>query len=112
LLLRKGITPGTGNSAGSKDTTIEVQSYFSFGGTVDIANVARGSLEQFLTYTTSGSRSFMIKKASFNIPNIVSFVADFTYFQEKSGDYLMRLGGSGELFKEYSAIRFINYKSR
>lgn len=44
LVIKKGITPGTGNSAGSKDTTIEVQSYFSFGGTVDIANVARGSL--------------------------------------------------------------------
>lgn len=104
LVIRKGSSPGAGQTAGSRDTTITVQSYFRFGGTVDIANVASGSLEQFLTYTTSNSRSFMIKKASFDIPNIVSFNADFTYFQSASGDYLMRLGGSGELFKKYTAI--------
>lgn len=82
--------PGDGTTSSEKE--INVLSYFRFSGSIDIANVASGGIEEFLVYRTANSKNMIIKKAELSIQNVVSVRTDLIYEMSERGHQFLMAG--------------------
>ncbi|MCX6150011.1 MAG: hypothetical protein NTX22_05760 [Ignavibacteriales bacterium] len=96
LTLKGGTLPSGNSNATSNNKQIQhVESYFSFGGEISIANVLSGGIDKFVAYKTrSGGNGFYIQNANLSIPNVLTFSADMDY-QNISNRFLLLASGSG-----------------
>ncbi len=100
-----GNPPSGPGSPGSSDTLrVAVTSYIRFGGTINIADIGSGGIEEFLAYKTAdGGSHLVIRNANFSVSGVVEFRADLRYEQSQAGFSLL-VGGRGTLVDAYQII--------
>jgi len=99
--IRSGGMPSGGQAATSGTQTVDVASYIRFGGSISVAEVFSGGVQEFLLYRTPDQLSHLIvREASLAIQDVITMRADFRYDQNATG-FEMLMGAQGQLFGTY-----------
>ena len=103
LVPRNAAPSNKGTVTGNQTDAVEVSSFLSFSGTVDIKEVFSGGVRRVLVYRgTDGSTHLLIDRLSAEIPKTLSFVGSLRYDEYADG-FELAVGASAKVLDEYGA---------
>lgn len=95
---------GDGRVTSSAMETVQVSSYLSLGGSLDIVGVFNGGVERVIVYREAGDNSvhLLVDRLNVNIPKTLSFVGSLRYDQMPDG-FEVVVGASAKVLDTFGA---------
>ncbi|NUM69515.1 MAG: fibronectin type III domain-containing protein [Ignavibacteriaceae bacterium] len=103
ISVRSGNLASGSSSGNVTNENVTVKSFVRFGGTIDIAGIGGGGVDEFLVYTRKSDNglNLLVRNAQFNLKSgMVKFAADITYKTQGNSFYLM-FAGNGKIKNQY-----------